>query len=211
MYTLDQATLLACARPGDEARRAAADPPRRNAGRGEDRAGDATSARRPTFLDSIKFWAPVTLAAHGIWVSPEEVSMLAARGVGISHNPESNMKLASGTAPVPAYLKAGAKLGLGTDGAASNNDLDMFEAMRQAAFLHKLVSNDPRVVPAQRSAGDGDDRRRPRARDGTAARIARSREACRPASRPHRPRRARCRCTTRSRTSSTRRTATTWC
>ena len=75
--------------------------------------------------------------------------MLQARGVGVSHNPESNMKLASGTAPVPAYLKAGVKLGLGTDGAASNNDLDMFEAMRQAAFLHKLVSNDPRVVSAR--------------------------------------------------------------
>jgi 5-methylthioadenosine/S-adenosylhomocysteine deaminase len=75
--------------------------------------------------------------------------MLAARGVAISHNPESNMKLASGTAPVPAYLRSGVKLGLGTDGAASNNDLDMFEAMRQAAFLHKLVSNDPRVVSAR--------------------------------------------------------------
>jgi 5-methylthioadenosine/S-adenosylhomocysteine deaminase len=59
------------------------------------------------------------------------------------------MKLASGTAPVPAYLRAGTKLGLGTDGAASNNDLDMFEAMRQAALLHKLVSNDPRVVSAR--------------------------------------------------------------
>ena len=75
--------------------------------------------------------------------------MLASRGVAVSHNPESNMKLASGAAPVPAYLKAGVKLGLGTDGAASNNDLDMFEAMRQAAFLHKLVSNDPRVVSAR--------------------------------------------------------------
>jgi 5-methylthioadenosine/S-adenosylhomocysteine deaminase len=58
------------------------------------------------------------------------------------------MKLASGTAPVPQYLAAGVALGLGTDGAASNNDLDMFEAMRQAAFLHKLQSRDPRVVPA---------------------------------------------------------------
>jgi len=66
----------------------------------------------------------------------------------VSHNPESNMKLASGTAPVGKYLAAGIRLGLGTDGAASNNDLDMFEAMRQAAFLHKLVSNDPRAIPA---------------------------------------------------------------
>jgi 5-methylthioadenosine/S-adenosylhomocysteine deaminase len=68
--------------------------------------------------------------------------------VGVSHNPESNMKLASGTAPVQAMQAAGIAVGLGTDGAASNNDLDMFEAMRQAAFLHKLVSEDPRAIPA---------------------------------------------------------------
>lgn len=59
------------------------------------------------------------------------------------------MKLASGTAPVPGYLKAGTLLGLGTDGAASNNDLDMFEAMRTVSLLHKLQSNDPRVVSAK--------------------------------------------------------------
>ena len=106
--------------------------------------------QRPVgFLDGIKFWTPRTLAAHGVWVNADEVALLATRGVGVSHNPESNMKLASGTAPVPAYLKAGVALGLGTDGAASNNDLDMFETMRQAAFLHKLVSNDPRVVSAR--------------------------------------------------------------
>ena len=58
------------------------------------------------------------------------------------------MKLASGAAPVPKYLAAGVTVGLGTDGAASNNDLDMFEAMRQAAFLHKHASRDPRAVPA---------------------------------------------------------------
>jgi 5-methylthioadenosine/S-adenosylhomocysteine deaminase len=67
----------------------------------------------------------------------------------VAHNPESNMKLASGAAPVQQYLKAGVPVGLGTDGAASNNDLDMFEAMRQAAFLHKLVSRDPRAISAQ--------------------------------------------------------------
>ena len=58
------------------------------------------------------------------------------------------MKLASGIAPVPAYLAAGVTVGLGTDGAASNNDLDMFEAMRLAAFLHKVKTGDPRVIPA---------------------------------------------------------------
>ena len=72
------------------------------------------------------------LAAHGVWVSEPEIAVLRKRGVGVSHNPESNMKLASGTAPVPAYLAPACALGLGTDGAASNNDLDMFEAMRHA-------------------------------------------------------------------------------
>ncbi|MCC7126003.1 MAG: amidohydrolase [Acidobacteria bacterium] len=148
MYTLDRATLLAArdlaithsvpllihlAETQDEVRIAQ----------------ERYKQRPATFLDSIGFWAPTTLAAHGVWVSPEEVSMLTARGVGVSHNPESNMKLASGTAPVPAYLKAGTHLGLGTDGAASNNDLDMFEAMRQAAFLHKLATGDPRVVSSR--------------------------------------------------------------
>jgi 5-methylthioadenosine/S-adenosylhomocysteine deaminase len=100
------------------------------------------------YLDSLGFWTPRTLAAHGVWVTDEDIAILKRRGVGVSHNPESNMKLASGTAPVPKYLAAGVSLGLGTDGAASNNDLDMFEAMRLAAFLHKLQSQDPRVVPA---------------------------------------------------------------
>src|SRR5688572_3198095 len=101
------------------------------------------------YLDSLGFLSPRVLAAHAVWVSDTEVAVLKARGVGVSHNPESNMKLASGTAPVPAYLKAGVAIGLGTDGAASNNDLDMFEAMRTASLLHKLHSNDPRVVSAR--------------------------------------------------------------
>jgi 5-methylthioadenosine/S-adenosylhomocysteine deaminase len=101
------------------------------------------------FLDSLGFLGPGVLAAHGIWVDEQEIALLKSRGVGVSHNPESNMKLASGTAPVPAYLRAGVALGLGTDGAASNNDLDMFEAMRTASLLHKLQSNDPRVVGAR--------------------------------------------------------------
>jgi 5-methylthioadenosine/S-adenosylhomocysteine deaminase len=101
------------------------------------------------YLDSIGLLRPRTLAAHGVWLTPEDVRLLARRGVGVAHNPESNMKLASGTAPVPSMLAAGVAVGLGTDGAASNNDLDMFEAMRQAALLHKLQSNDPRAIPAR--------------------------------------------------------------
>jgi 5-methylthioadenosine/S-adenosylhomocysteine deaminase len=100
------------------------------------------------FLESLGFWGPGVLGAHGVWLTDDDIAILHRRQVGIAHNPESNMKLASGTAPVPALLAAGVAVGLGTDGAASNNDLDMFEAMRQAALLHKLTSRDPRAVPA---------------------------------------------------------------
>jgi 5-methylthioadenosine/S-adenosylhomocysteine deaminase len=105
--------------------------------------------RPVALLDKLSFWKPRIIAAHGVWMTDEEIALLKKNNVGVAHNPESNMKLASGTAPVVGYLKAGVALGLGTDGAASNNDLDMFEAMRQAAFLHKLVTRDPRVVSAQ--------------------------------------------------------------
>jgi 5-methylthioadenosine/S-adenosylhomocysteine deaminase len=106
----------------------------------------ATPAR---YLESIGFWGPRTLAAHGVWLTPADMAILARRHVAVSHNPESNMKLASGAAKVVAMRRAGVIVGLGTDGAASNNDLDMFEAMRQAAFLAKLQTNDPRAVPAR--------------------------------------------------------------
>jgi 5-methylthioadenosine/S-adenosylhomocysteine deaminase len=100
-------------------------------------------------LESIGFWGPKTLAAHGIWVTDDDIAILKRRNVGVAHNPESNMKLASGAAPVMKYLAAGVAVGLGTDGAASNNDLDMFEAMRQAAFLAKLSTKDPTAVSAK--------------------------------------------------------------
>jgi len=108
-------------------------------------------AASPTaYLESIGFFTgATTLAAHGVWVSAEDIAVLKRRNVGVAHNPESNMKLASGTAPVVDYLAAGVALGLGTDGAASNNDLDMFEAMRLASFLAKHSTRDPRAVPAQ--------------------------------------------------------------
>ncbi len=100
------------------------------------------------WLESIGLLGPDVVAAHGVWLTDEDVAILRRTGTAVSHNPESNMKLASGAAPVPTYLKAGVTVGLGTDGAASNNDLDMFEAMRQAAFLHKHASRDPQAVPA---------------------------------------------------------------
>jgi 5-methylthioadenosine/S-adenosylhomocysteine deaminase len=116
---------------------------------------DETTARERfssspvAYLDSLGFLGPGVLAAHGVWVSDADMATLKARGVGVSHNPESNMKLASGTAPVTAYVRTGVALGLGTDGAASNNDLDMFEAMRTASLLHKLQTYDPRAVDAK--------------------------------------------------------------
>jgi 5-methylthioadenosine/S-adenosylhomocysteine deaminase len=105
------------------------------------------------YLDRLGFLGAGVVAAHGVWVSEPEIAILRQRGVGVSHNPESNMKLASGTAPVPGYLSAGVALGLGTDGAASNNDLDMFEAMRTASLLHKLQTGDPQAVGARTALG----------------------------------------------------------
>jgi 5-methylthioadenosine/S-adenosylhomocysteine deaminase len=101
------------------------------------------------YLESIGFFGPRTLVAHGVWVTDEDIAVLKRRNVGVSHNPESNMKLASGAAPVVKYMKENVALGLGTDGAASNNDLDMFGAMRQASFLAKHTTHDPTAVPAQ--------------------------------------------------------------
>jgi 5-methylthioadenosine/S-adenosylhomocysteine deaminase len=100
------------------------------------------------YLQSIAFWGPRTVVNHGVWVDAADMKILRSHQVAVSHNPESNMKLASGIAPVPEYLAAGMTVGLGTDGAASNNDLDMFEAMRFAAFLHKVKTGDPRAIPA---------------------------------------------------------------
>ena len=106
--------------------------------------------------------------------------MLKARGVGVSHNPESNMKLASGTAPVPAYLRADVAIGLGTDGAASNNDLDMFEAMRMASLLHKHASVDPRAVSARTALEMATIRGARALGHGEADRVARAGQARRP-------------------------------
>jgi 5-methylthioadenosine/S-adenosylhomocysteine deaminase len=101
------------------------------------------------YLESLGVWDTRAVAAHGVHLSDADLAILLRHRVALSHNPESNMKLASGAAPVTKALKAGLTVGLGTDGAASNNDLDMFEAMRQAAFLHKLREGDPTAAPAQ--------------------------------------------------------------
>jgi 5-methylthioadenosine/S-adenosylhomocysteine deaminase len=148
MYTLDRASLVASAELG----RKYNVPVLIHLAETQDEVKTARDEHQATpagYLESIGFWGPRTVAAHGVWVTDDDIAILKRRGVGISHNPESNMKLASGTAPVMKYLAAGANLSLGTDGAASNNDLDMFEAMRQASFLAKLGSGNPTAVPAQ--------------------------------------------------------------
>ena len=99
-------------------------------------------------MDSIGLFEFKTLAAHCVHVSPKDIEILSAKGVGVAHNPGSNMKIASGIAPVPAMLRAGVRVGLGTDGASSNNNLDLLEEARLAAFLHKLANDDPTVIPA---------------------------------------------------------------
>ena len=120
----------------------------------ETQAESATAKERgsPTvisYLDSLGFLGPGVLLAHAVWATESDIALLKSRGVGVSHNPESNMKLASGVAPVKAYLASDVPLGLGTDGAASNNDLDMFEAMRMASFLAKVATSDPTAVSAK--------------------------------------------------------------
>jgi 5-methylthioadenosine/S-adenosylhomocysteine deaminase len=88
------------------------------------------------------------LAAHCIHIDEGEMRTLLHAGAGVAHNPSSNLKLASGLAPIQKMLNLGLNVGIGTDGTASNNDLDMFEEIRLAAFLAKTVSNDPTAVPA---------------------------------------------------------------
>jgi 5-methylthioadenosine/S-adenosylhomocysteine deaminase len=103
------------------------------------------------FVDSIGFLTNKTIAAHVIQANDAELDILKRRGVGIGHNPQSNMKLAAGTARVPAMLSRDLPVGLGTDGAASNNDLSMWEEMDTAAKLHKLISGDPKTLSAEQA------------------------------------------------------------
>ena len=101
------------------------------------------------YLENIGLLGPDMVAAHCVWVDAGDIVLLTSRGVGCVHNPSSNMKLASGVSPVVDMLAGGVRVGLGTDGAASNNDLDMFEEMDIAAKLQKIARMDPRALPAE--------------------------------------------------------------
>ena len=113
---------------------------------------DTLAARHMTptkVLDTLGVFGGRTVAAHCVWVDDADMAILKARGVGVAHCPSSNMKLASGAAPVARMLAMGIHVGLGPDGpAGSNNDFDMFEEMDLAAKLQKLFTMDPRALPA---------------------------------------------------------------
>jgi 5-methylthioadenosine/S-adenosylhomocysteine deaminase len=109
----------------------------------------AKGASPVAYLDRIGFLNQRVIAAHMVWPQGTDIAILQKRGVGVVHNPQSNMKLAAGVAPVPRMLKEGVLIGLGTDGAASNNDLNMWEEMDTVAKLHKVFTGDPKVISAQ--------------------------------------------------------------
>jgi 5-methylthioadenosine/S-adenosylhomocysteine deaminase len=117
------------------------------------RENDDTRAKRgmsPTrTLDTIGVFDGPTIAAHGVWLDDDDIKILKTRNVGVAHCPSSNMKLASGVAPVLKLLSAGVNVGLGTDGpAGSNNDFDLMEEMNLASNLQKVISGDPTALPA---------------------------------------------------------------
>ncbi len=100
------------------------------------------------YLDSLGILDELTVVVHAVWLKPEDMEILARRGAMVSHCPDSNLKLASGVAPIPELLVRGVTVGLGTDGAASNNNLDLWGEMSLAARLHKVWQGDPTVLPA---------------------------------------------------------------
>jgi 5-methylthioadenosine/S-adenosylhomocysteine deaminase len=101
------------------------------------------------WLEHLGIWDDRTLAVHAVWVDRADIEILARRRAAVSHNPQSNMKLAAGVAPVPDFLDAGITVGLGTDGCASNNDLDLLREMDTAAKLHKVTTGRPTVADAR--------------------------------------------------------------
>lgn len=111
----------------------------------------AKGASPVAYLDRIGFLNDRVIAAHVVWPQGTDIAILKRHGVGVIHNPQSNMKLASGVAPVPKMMMEGLLVGLGTDGAASNNDLNMWEEMDTVAKLHKVFSGDPKVISAQQA------------------------------------------------------------
>lgn len=99
-------------------------------------------------MDQLGMFEQGTIAAHCVYLTEDDMDIMAAKNVRVAHNPQSNLKLASGIAPVARMLEKGICVGLGTDGASSNNNLDMLEECRAAAMLHKTTTLNPLAVPA---------------------------------------------------------------
>jgi len=102
-------------------------------------------------LARLNLLGPGFIGVHGVHVNPEEIALLADHGCSLAHCPSSNLKLASGFAPIADMLEAGLQIGLGSDGAASNNRLDLFQEMRQAALIAKAVSGNAAALPAHQA------------------------------------------------------------
>jgi 5-methylthioadenosine/S-adenosylhomocysteine deaminase len=111
---------------------------------------EATGKRPFEYLDDIGFLSGDVLAAHGVWLSKKEIAIIKKNNVKISHNPCSNMKLASGISPVDELLANDICVSIGTDGAASNNNLDMFEEMKFASLLQKISTMSPNALPTDK-------------------------------------------------------------
>lgn len=107
--------------------------------------------KRPfEYLEDLNFLGPDVIAAHSVWLSGAEIALINDNDVKISHNPLSNMKLASGISPVSDMLANGICVSLGTDGVASNNNLDLFQEMKTSSLLQKVRTLDPTVLPASK-------------------------------------------------------------
>jgi 5-methylthioadenosine/S-adenosylhomocysteine deaminase len=116
-----------------------------------ERVRERTGRTSIDYLDELGILDERLVAAHVVWPSAREIELLAARGVGVVHCPQSNMKVAAGVAPVPAMIEAGVAVGIGTDGAGANNDLNLWEEVDTAAKLHKVMSGDPTVLDARQA------------------------------------------------------------
>jgi 5-methylthioadenosine/S-adenosylhomocysteine deaminase len=149
-YTCDQDTLLWCKEIAEKEDTIVGIHVAETRGE-QARSEENKKARVVDYLDRIGFLSDRVLAAHAVWLTKSEVKLLGKRGARVAHCPVSNMKLASGgVAPVPEMWEASVPVGLGTDGPASNNSLDMFETMKMCALIHKAYRWDPTIAPAQR-------------------------------------------------------------
>ncbi len=107
------------------------------------------------YLDKIGFLGPDVVAAHSVWLSDEEIEIIKKNGVKVSHNPCSNMKLASGIAPVSKLIENDICVSIGTDGASSNNNLDLIEELKTASLLQKVSTLDPNVLNSREAIAMG--------------------------------------------------------